>query len=136
MQADSTRLQLAPEQFNGLAAPGTGTPSNPADSVLTAVGDRALYTDGRGNPWTTGHFSPIPTTGDRAARVPNGRRGRRSQRFLVPRLRPSGPKPNRPHPQTHNGKASPNPFCPAGFSHLCLIWVYELPFRRHGSAPT
>jgi RHS repeat-associated protein len=52
-RADGTTLQLTPEQVNGLAAPGTGTQSNPAASVLLAAGDQAQYTDGRNNVWTT-----------------------------------------------------------------------------------
>jgi RHS repeat-associated protein len=53
-QPDSSTLQLAPVQVNGLAAPGTGTPSNPAASVLLATGSQASFTDGNGHVWTTG----------------------------------------------------------------------------------
>jgi hypothetical protein len=53
MHAESTTPQLTPEQVNGLAAPGTGTQTNPATGMLLAVGDQAQYTHGRNDVWTT-----------------------------------------------------------------------------------
>jgi YD repeat-containing protein len=53
-QADNTTAQLTAQQMNGLAAPGTGTVSNPAPAVLLATGSQAQYTDPRNNVWTTG----------------------------------------------------------------------------------
>jgi len=52
--ADNTTEQLTAVQMNGLAAPGTGTPGNPAPSVLLGAGDQALFTDGNGNAWIYG----------------------------------------------------------------------------------
>ncbi len=53
-QADGTTEELTAEQMNGLAAPGTGTSSNPAASVLLASGDQAQYSDPNSKVWTTG----------------------------------------------------------------------------------
>ncbi len=53
-QSDNTTEQLTAEQMNGLAAPGTGTPSNPATAVLLATGDQAQFTDANTKIWTTG----------------------------------------------------------------------------------
>jgi YD repeat-containing protein len=53
-QPDGTTEQLTAEQMNGLAAPGTGTPTNPATAVLLATGDQAQFTDANNNVWTMG----------------------------------------------------------------------------------
>jgi RHS repeat-associated protein len=53
-QADGTTESLTAEQMNGLAAPGTGTPTNPATSILLAAGDQAQFTDANNNIWTDG----------------------------------------------------------------------------------
>ena len=50
-RADSTTEQLTALQMNGLAAPGTGTATNPAPAVLAAAA-QASYTDPRKNVWT------------------------------------------------------------------------------------
>ncbi len=53
-QPDGSTEALTAEQMNGLAAPGTGTPGNPATAVLLAAGDQAQFTDANTNIWTAG----------------------------------------------------------------------------------
>jgi YD repeat-containing protein len=53
-RADSSTEKLTAMQMNGRAAPGTGTPSNPATALLLAAGDQAQFTDPNSNVWTTG----------------------------------------------------------------------------------
>ena len=52
-QADGSTEQLAAEQMNGLATPGTGSSGDPAAAVLRATGDQAQFTDANDDVWVT-----------------------------------------------------------------------------------